>query len=79
MVNFILKTVPVFCGQTIDIPRLAFQLAEGFKSEHPSNKDTALDGGVLICGFRKSHPELSVRTPEAAFAVKSQPFNKKCE
>jgi hypothetical protein len=37
---------------------------------HPFNKDTALDGEVLVCWCGKRHPELPVRTHEAAFAVK---------
>jgi hypothetical protein len=60
-------------------PHLEFQLAGRNKSKHPFSKDTAFDGEVLSRGFGKRHPELSMRTPEAEFAVKSQPFNKNYE
>jgi hypothetical protein len=69
----------VCVGLTVELPLLAFQLTERNKSKHPLSKDTAFDGEVLSRGFGKRHSELSMRTPEAEFAVKSQPFNKKYE
>lgn len=61
---------------TRDIRSLAFQLAERNGKAHVFNTKTQLAGWDWLHGFRKRHPKLSLRTPEATSAARLQAFNK---
>ncbi|EDS26848.1 conserved hypothetical protein [Culex quinquefasciatus] len=59
-----------------EMRKLAFDLAEKNDLDHPSNKAIRLARRYLLCGFRKRHPELSLRAPEATSAARAQGFNR---
>ncbi|XP_062542378.1 uncharacterized protein LOC134210347 [Armigeres subalbatus] len=59
-----------------DARSLAYQLAEKNNKKHPFNKSTMLAGTDWLQSFRKRHPELSLRTPEATSAARAQGFNR---
>ncbi|KAJ4451383.1 hypothetical protein ANN_02845 [Periplaneta americana] len=66
----------MFYGLTVkDVRQLAFQLAERNQLKHPFNKNTGLAGEDWFEGFKKRHPEISLRSPEATSIARSQGFN----
>jgi hypothetical protein len=56
------------------IRNLAFPLSKGNKIKCPLNKD-ALVVEEWFYGFRQRQPEISLRNPEASFAVRTRSFN----
>lgn len=77
LVDHILKMEKTFFGLTTkDIRYVAFSLAEKNKINHPFNKELGLAGEDWLSGFRKRHPELTLRKPEATSTARAQGFNK---
>ena len=54
---------------TRDVRHIAFQVAERNKIPHNFNKTVGLAGDDWLYGFRKRHPEISLRIPEATSAA----------
>lgn len=76
LVDYILDMEKTFYGVTPrEIRSMAFQLATANGIDHPFDKKTELAGVDWLHGFRKRHPELSLRTPEATSAARAQGFN----
>lgn len=59
-----------------DMRSLAFQLAEKNGTSHPFNSETGLAGTDWLRCFRRRHPELTLRVPEATSAARAQGFNR---
>lgn len=59
-----------------DMRSLAFQLAERNGISHPFNRETGLAGTDWLRAFRRRHPELTLRVPEATSAARAQGFNR---
>lgn len=59
-----------------EVRYLAFQLANRNGQDHPFNKDEELAGIDWFFAFKKRHPELSLRKPEATSAARAMGFNK---
>lgn len=77
LVGYILSMEQRFYGVTTrEIRKLAFDLAERNGIPHPFNKQKQLAGIDWLAGFRKRHPQLSLRTPEATSAARAQGFNR---
>ena len=77
LVSHILKLEVTCYGITIrEMRSLAFQMAVLNGKPHPFNLNSQLAGKDWLKSFRKRHPELSVRTPEATSAARVQAFNK---
>lgn len=77
LVTHILELEKTFYGVTPkEIRSLAFQLAAKNGLEHPFDKQSELAGHDWLYGFRKRHPELSLRSPEATSAARAQGFNR---
>lgn len=77
LVDYILSIEQSFYGITIkEIRKLAFDLAEKNGINHPFNKTTKLAGNDWLSGFRKRHPQISLRSPEATSAARAQGFNR---
>ncbi|KAJ8729016.1 hypothetical protein PYW07_006712 [Mythimna separata] len=77
LVHHILEMEKRFYGLTLqDVRRLAYQLAERNNIEHKFSKDTQMAGKAWISAFRKRHPELTLRSPEATSLARAQGFNK---
>jgi len=75
LVEHIKQMEKVFFGlTTIDICRLAFELAVQLKISHPfQNASAGLD---WLKGFLKRHPSLTIRTPEATSVSRAVGFNR---
>lgn len=77
LVDYVLAMEQRLFGITAkEMRKLAFDLAEKNDLDHPSNKAIRLARRYLLCGFRKRHPELSLRAPEATSAARAQGFNR---
>lgn len=77
LVKYILSMEQCFYGITTkEIRKLAFDLAEKNGINHPFNKATKLAGNDWLSGFRKRHPQISLRSPEATSAARAQGFNR---
>ncbi|XP_053685837.1 uncharacterized protein LOC128735375 [Sabethes cyaneus] len=77
LVNYILEMEKLFYGVTPkEIRSMAFQLATANGIKHPFDKKSELAGQDWLYGFRKRHPELSLRSPEATSAARAQGFNR---
>ncbi|MGL5029183.1 MAG: hypothetical protein ACRC6C_03670, partial [Wolbachia pipientis] len=61
---------------TCDVRSLAYQLAVKNKIDHPFCKETKMAGKDWLIGFRRRHPELSLRTPEATSSARARAFNR---
>ncbi|XP_055636997.1 uncharacterized protein LOC129775858 isoform X2 [Toxorhynchites rutilus septentrionalis] len=61
---------------TREIRSLAYQLAQKNGKAHVFKNKTQLAGRDWLRGFRKRHPELSLRAPEANSAARLQEFNR---
>lgn len=61
---------------TRDVRHIAFEVAERNKIPHNFNKKVCLAGKDWLYGFRKRHPEISLRIPEATSAARARAFNK---
>lgn len=77
LVAYILQMeVRLYGVTTRETRSLAFQLAERNGKPHPFNTKTQLARIDWLSGFRKRHPELSLRRPEATSAARAQGFNR---
>lgn len=66
-----------FYGLTLDdVRRLAYQLAVKNKLNHNFNENKEMAGKIWAQGFRKRHPEITLRSPEATSLARAQGFNK---
>uniref|UniRef100_A0A8D9BEI9 HTH CENPB-type domain-containing protein n=1 Tax=Cacopsylla melanoneura TaxID=428564 RepID=A0A8D9BEI9_9HEMI len=66
-----------FYGVTIkDLQYLAYHIAEVNNIKHSFCPSKKMAGRDWITGFRKRHPELSIRKPEATSTARAQAFNK---
>lgn len=61
---------------TKDVRSIAYELAVKNNIKHPFSVRTKLAGKDWLTGFRKRHPELSLRSPEATSAARARAFNK---
>ncbi|KAG8228369.1 hypothetical protein J437_LFUL008218 [Ladona fulva] len=77
LVNHILEMETRFYGITLrDVRSLAFQLAEKNGIPHPFNSELGLAGEDWLLGFRRRHPEVSLRVPESTSAARARAFNR---
>lgn len=77
LVSHILKMeVRCYGITTREIRSLAYQLAIRNGKAHCFNTEKQLAGWDWLHGFRKRHPELVLRSPEATSAARLQGFNK---
>lgn len=77
IVNHILDLESRFFGlSTIDVRKLAFEIAEKMKIKHTFNKNLKMAGKGWLNGFRKRNPQLSLRLPEATSLARAEAFNK---
>lgn len=77
LVDHILSMEKRFYGVTArDVRSLAYQLAERNHINHRFNRRSKLAGLDWLYYFRKRHPELALRSPEATSAARAQAFNK---
>jgi len=76
LVDHLIKMEALFHGLTTkDLRHVAFQLAERNQIDHTFNKEVALAGEDWLEGFRKRHPEISLRAPEPTSAARARAFN----
>lgn len=61
---------------TNDVRQLAYELAEKNNLPHSFCKDTKLAGVDWLKGFRRRHPEISLRSPEKTSIARARCFNK---
>lgn len=61
---------------TRDVRCLAFQLAEQNVINHPFSKTKQAAGQDWFTAFKKRHPELTIRSPEATSVARARAFNK---
>ena len=74
---YILRTEEVLLGLTLDdVRHIAYQLAVRNAIPHNFNADSQKAGKDWLQGFRRRHPLLSLRTPEATSAASARGFNK---
>jgi len=77
LVRHILAMENAFYGlTTMDIRRLAFDLAERMNLHHPFSKNLKLAGSEWLRSFLKRHPQLSLRAPQATSISRIVGFNK---
>ncbi|KAG8237724.1 hypothetical protein J437_LFUL017026 [Ladona fulva] len=77
LVNHILEMETRFYGITLrDVRSLAFQLAEKNGIPHPFNFELGLAGEDWLLGFRRRHPEVSLRVSESTSAARTRTFNR---
>lgn len=70
LISHVLQLESKFFGLTItDLRRLAYQLAEKYGLKHGFNNESQLAGWKWYYKFMKSHPEISLRTPEPTSMV----------
>jgi hypothetical protein len=75
MINHIIKMEERFFGMTAyEVREMAFQLAVKNKIKHPFKNGIA--GVDWLHQFRKRHPEISLRTPEATSLARARAFNR---
>lgn len=75
LVDHILGMEASLHGLTLaDVETLAYQFAERNNLPHPFKNGKAGDG--WLDGFRKRHPALTLRTPEATSGMRARGFNK---
>ncbi|CAF4935181.1 unnamed protein product [Pieris macdunnoughi] len=59
-----------------EILSLAYQLAEKNKIKHPFSSKREKAGIEWLKGFRKRHPDITLRAPESTSAARARAFNK---
>lgn len=75
--NHLLMLETRFFGMAIkDLRSAAFELAEKNKLPHNFNIETRMAGKGWIAGFRKRHPQLTLRSPEPTSSARASGFNK---
>ena len=75
LVKYILTMEQTMFGVTsVEVCRLAFQMAEQYNLPHPFKNGAA--GKEWLRGFLSRHPELSLRQPEATSAARAHGFNR---
>ena len=63
------------CGMTTkSLRHLAYEIAEAHHLKHRFNKDTEMAGKAWERRFRRSHPELSLRTPQPTSVTRLTAF-----
>ncbi|KAF2902782.1 hypothetical protein ILUMI_03410 [Ignelater luminosus] len=70
------KEERLFGLTTLDLRRLAYQLAVRNNKKHNFNNEKEIAGVDRLNGFLKRHPELSIRKPEATSAARAMGFNR---
>ena len=77
LVKYILQMESMLFGLSMDDVRvLAFQLAESNCLQHPFNRTVGKAGWDWVNGFRKRHPTVVLRTPEATSWARARGFNR---
>ena len=77
LVKYILQMESMLFGLSMDDVRvLAFQLAESNGLQHPFNRTVGKAGWDWVNGFRKRHPTVVLRTPEATSGARARGFNR---
>ena len=77
LVKYILQMESMLFGLSMDDVRvLAFQLAESNGLQHPFNRTVRKAGWDWVNGFRKRHPTVVLRTPEATSEARARGFNR---
>lgn len=61
---------------TKDLLVLAYQLAERNNIKHPFSAENGRAGKTWLRGFRKRHPDITMRAPESTSAARARAFNK---
>ena len=61
---------------TVDIRKLAYQLAEKLDMKHKFNKSSKMAGVDWMRGFLLRHPQLSIRSPQATNISRAIGFNR---
>lgn len=61
---------------TLDIRRLAYEIANVKKIPNNFSKEKKMAGWDWLKGFRKRNPSISLRTPEATSIARARAFNK---
>lgn len=59
-----------------EVLELAYQFAEVNNIPHNFNNEKKMAGKEWLAGFRRRHPDISLRKPEATSAARAQAFNK---
>lgn len=68
--------VRFFGMTTIDLRKLAYQIAVSKKIPHRFSTENEMAGLDWLRGFRKRNPSISLRIPEATSAARARAFNK---
>ena len=77
MVQHILNLEARLFGMTcVEVRKLAFEMAEANGIKHNFNTEKRIAGKDWFRAFKKRHPELTVRIPEATSLARAQAFNK---
>ena len=77
LVKYILQMESMLFGLSMDDVRvLAFQFAESNGLQHPLNRTVGKAGWDWVNGFRKRHPTVVLRTPEATSVARARGFNR---
>ncbi|KAF0686021.1 tigger transposable element-derived protein 6-like, partial [Aphis craccivora] len=77
IVNYLIDMEKRFYGLTINnIQTLAFELAEKNNISHNFSVTKKMAGKDWVKGFRKRHPEITLRSPEATSSARAQAFNR---
>ena len=77
LVKYILQMESMLFGLSMDDVRvLALQLAEYNGLQHPFNRTVGKAGWDWVNGFRKRHPTVVLRTPEATSGAWARGFNR---
>lgn len=59
-----------------EVLELAYQFADVNNIPHNFNNEKKMAGKEWLAGFRRRHPDISLRKPEATSAARAQAFNK---
>lgn len=77
IVKHILDLEATFYGLTpMDVRKLAYNVAEKMKIDHPFNKDKKIAGADWLYNFRKRNPVLALRAPEPTSIARAAGFNR---
>jgi hypothetical protein len=77
LVTHVLQLQQMMFGlNTVELRKLAFELAEKQKVPHRFKNETA--GKTWLKGFLKRHPDIAIRAPEPTSLGRAVGFNKPC-